>query len=372
MGQYLMPTQVITGQDCIVTNSGLMQAYGKKAMIVTGRSSAKKNGAQADVVEALEAEGIDWCLYDKVMSNPTIACAYEGAAFARKEDVDFIVAIGGGSPIDGAKAMALLAVNHLEEDQLFDNSRHSKSLPLVAVPTTAGTGSEVTQYSMLMNDVLETKSALAAPTLFPKLTFLDPKYMMTLPLTVTINTAIDALSHSVEGMLALRASTISDALAKESIGLVMEVLSDIQTFIESNQGAQLSYQAREKLLLGSTLGGMVIAQTGTTAVHAMGYSLTYFKDIDHGRANGLLLGHFMKLVEKEAPSLTKKVVDAMGVKDIEAYIDMMDALLLEKESMTIEEIEKYSAKAIQTPNIKNCVVTPSREDLAEVFIKAFA
>lgn len=372
MGQYLMPTKVMTGENCIGDNSQLFKPYGKKAMIVTGKSSAKRNGAQDDVVKALESEGIAWCLYDHVMSNPTVACAYEGAAMAREEAVDFIVAIGGGSPIDGAKAMALLAVDYLEPDLLFDNSRHSKSLPLIAVPTTAGTGSEVTQYSMLMNDVLETKSALAATTLFPKITFLDPRYMMTLPLTVTVNTAIDALSHSVEGMLAIRANTISDALAKESIGLVMSVLTELKDLVESEEDQLPTYEAREKLLLGSTLGGMVIAQTGTTAVHAMGYSLTYFKDIDHGRANGLLLGHFMKLVEADAPLLTDKVVQAMGVEDIDAYIDLMDALLLEKEPMNSEEIDKFSHKAIQTPNIKNCVVTPSREDLAGVFTKAFA
>lgn len=371
MSQYLMPTKVITGKNCLVDNAQLFKSYGSKAMLVTGRKSAKINGAQDDVVKALESVGITWCLYDKVMSNPTVACAYEGAEMAIDEGAQFIIAIGGGSPIDGAKAMALIAADPVDQAMLFDNSRHTRAMPVIAVPTTAGTGSEVTQYSILMNDVLETKSSLATPLLFPKIAFLDPKYMMTLPVTVTINTAIDALSHSVEGMLSIRANRISDALAKESIGLVMEVLLKIQRLLKIKGDVALTYEDRDKLLLASTLGGMVIAQTGTTAVHAMGYSLTYFKDIDHGRANGLLLGHFMKLIEKTKPSLTDRVIQAMNVDTIEVYMSLMDDLLLEKETLSEEEINQFSYKAIETPNIKNCLVMPSREDLANVFTKAF-
>ena len=370
MGQYLMPTKMITGRDCILENSSLFKGYGNKAMIVTGRNSAKVNGSQADVTAALDKEGIEWFLYDKVMSNPTVACAYDGAKASREGGAAFIIAIGGGSPIDGAKAMALLAVDPVDESELFNNARHTKALPLIAVPTTAGTGSEVTQYSMLMNDVLETKSALATPVLFPQITFLDAKYMTDLPLTVTINTAIDALSHSVEGMLAMRANTVSDALAKESISLVMDVLPTLKKL--QKEGGELSHEDRDKLLLGSSLGGMVIAQTGTTAVHAMGYSLTYFRDIDHGRANGLLLGHFMELVEKSAPDLIAKVLKAMDLESVAAYTQLMDDLLLDKEEMTSDEIDKFSHKAIVTPNIKNCIVTPTREELAQVFTLAFA
>ena len=372
MGQYLMPTKVITGKGCIVENSSLLKAFGNKALLVTGKSSAKNNGSQDDMIQALNNESIDYVIYDEVMSNPTVACAYEGAALAMTEKVDFVIAIGGGSAIDAAKAMALLALDHKPENQLFNNPSHTMALPIIAIPTTAGTGSEVTQYAMLTNDRLQTKSALATPVIFPKIAFMDPKYMMSLPLTITINTGIDALSHAVEGMLAVRANMMSDVLAKESIHKVMKALKVLEEVTRTGDESFITYEVREELLMASMLAGMVIAQTGTTAVHAMGYSLTYFRNIDHGRANGLLLGHFMVLVAKENPNLTDRIISAMGVGSIQDYIDLMDALLMDKEPMTEEEIKQYSSLAIKTPNIANCLMVPTEKELAGVFTAAFA
>ena len=113
--KYHMPTKVFSGQDCIVANSDVFKTLGKKAMLVTGRASAKKNGSQDDVIKALQEQGIEYIIFDKVMANPTIACAYQGAEFAKINNADFIIAIGGGSPMDAAKAMALLA-KHNEND----------------------------------------------------------------------------------------------------------------------------------------------------------------------------------------------------------------------------------------------------------------
>lgn len=372
MSQYYMPTKVIMGEKCIVDNSHLLKPYGNKAMIVTGRRSAKLNGSQDEVILALEAEGIDYIIYDKVMSNPTIECAYEGAELAKAESVDFIIAIGGGSPIDGAKAMALLAKQDIEEEALFSGSYASDVLPLIAVPTTAGTGSEVTQYSILTNDKAQTKSGLATPLIFPQIAFMDARYMMSLSVNVTINTGIDALSHAVEGLLSVKASPVSNALALKSTTMVLEVVPMMFEALANGNTMPFDLRVREKLLMASMYAGMVIAQTGTTAVHAMGYSLTYFKDIDHGRANGLLLGPYLKLVQRDQPELVKSITDAMKVNCIEEYCDMMTELFGQTEAMTIEEIDQYSSKAMGTGNIKNCVVTPTQDELTKVYKEAFA
>src|SRR5699024_3535323 len=118
-----------------------------------------------------------------------------GAALARQVQADFIIAIGGGSPMDAAKAIALLACQDIPKAQLFTQQQRGKTLPLICIPTTAGTGSEVTQYSVLTNDAQKTKTSLAAPCLFPQAALLDGKYMMRLPRTATIHTALDAFSH---------------------------------------------------------------------------------------------------------------------------------------------------------------------------------
>ncbi|TCK93219.1 alcohol dehydrogenase class IV [Natranaerovirga hydrolytica] len=369
--KYYMPTKVIMGKDCIVKNSKLLKGLGKKALLVTGAHSAKANGSQADIIKALESEGIDYEVFDKVMSNPTIKCVYEGAEFAKEKQVDCIIAIGGGSPMDAAKGIALLAAQDITEDKLFSGDYEAIVLPMAFVPTTAGTGSEVTQYSILTNDKAQTKMSIATELIFPKVSFLDGKYMEALGVTTTINTAIDALSHSVEGMLSVKASTISDALAVESIKMIMECVPALLKALEKKDTSVITLGMRDKLLHASLLGGMVIAQTGTTAVHAMGYSLTYFKDIDHGRANGLLLGEYLRLVEKEQPDLAQVIIKAMNLNQVDELIELMNTCFGEKEVINIEEINRYAHLAIQTKNINNCLVKPNEADIKEMFVSTF-
>ncbi|MDF2566937.1 MAG: alcohol dehydrogenase, class [Oscillospiraceae bacterium] len=368
--QY-MPTKVITGNECVVNNSNLFKSLGKKALIVTGTHSAKANGSEQDVKSALDAQEIEYVVFDKVMSNPTISCVYEGASVAKANGADFVIAIGGGSPMDAGKAIALLAAQDIDEESLFSGQYENKVLPMAFIPTTAGTGSEVTQYSILTNDRAQTKTSIATEILFPTVAFLDPKYMEKLGVTTTINTAIDALSHAVEGMLSVKASTITNALASESIRMIMSCVPKMKKALEFSLSAQFDLQDREQLLQASFMAGVVIAQTGTTAVHAMGYSLTYFKDIDHGRANGILLGEYLKLVEKEQPELSKRIIGAMSLSSVDELIRITNELFGEKEKITAEEFDKYSKMAIQTRNIVNCVVKPTEENIKEMFTKSF-
>ena len=355
-----MPTKVISGEDCIVNNSELFSTIGTKAMLVTGARSAKMNGSQADVITALDKENIQYIVYDKVMSNPTVECAYDGASIAKANNVDFIIAIGGGSPIDAAKAMALLAVQDIESDALFSGNYENEVLPLIAIPTTAGTGSEATQYSILTDDTAKTKRSIATVLIFPIISFLDAKYMMSLPLEITINTSIDAMSHALEGMLSQRASMISDALAKESIRIIMDCTALMRKAKSTGSISEFNYEFRDQLLQASYLAGMVIAQTGTVAVHAMGYSLTYFKGIDHGRANGLLMAEYLRFVEKKDDVLVAKVLNAMKLSSIKQCRDLMDELFGEKENITLDEVCEFSKIAMGTGNIKNSKVPPKR------------
>ena len=138
--QFYMPTKVIMDDDCVSKNSELIKSFGKKAMIGTGRTSALKNGSQADVVKALSENGQEYVVFNEVMSNPTIECVYKGADFAKANNVDFIIAIGGGSPMDAAKAIALLSRQDIPEEELFLNNFTSDVLPMIFIPTTAGTG----------------------------------------------------------------------------------------------------------------------------------------------------------------------------------------------------------------------------------------
>jgi len=357
---YLMPTRVISGDGCIDAFAAEMKPFGKTAMLVTGSGSAKKNGSFDDVTAALKKNGQTYFVYDKVKSNPTVPCVYEGAAEAKQGGADFIVAIGGGSPMDAAKVIALLACRDIPESELFSGDYGNRALPIIAVPTTAGTGSEVTQYSIITNDKAETKTIIATPMIFPKIAFLDAKYLMDLPRDTMINTVVDALSHAVEGMLSVRAGVISDTLASSSAKTIISSCKDLEN-------GTLTKDQYSGLLHASTLAGMVIANTGTTVVHAMGYSLTYYKDIAHGRANGLLLGRYLEYVRDKSPALCGRICAMAGLKDEGELKTKLASLLDKPEQLTGDEILRYSSKAAVSKNVQNGLIPISQSEIETIY-----
>ncbi|MDU2063479.1 MAG: iron-containing alcohol dehydrogenase family protein [Sporomusaceae bacterium] len=360
---FYMPTKVFFGENCLAEQAAQFKQLGTKAFIATGKSSAQ-NGSLAAVIAALTASNIDYTLFDRISSNPSVTLVREAAQLAREAKADFIIGIGGGSPMDAAKAIAVLTYNEVDDIRLFSGPYDQPVLPVVAVPTTAGTGSEVTQYSILTNEKEETKTSIANEVIFPKLAFLDPEFMADLPQRVTIHTAVDALSHAVEGYLSTKATTISSLVATESMTLLGECLKQLTEPIDQS--------VRAKLLYASMLGGMVIAHTGTTAVHAMGYSLTYFKGIDHGRANGLLLGEYLAVLAPSHPEKVQEVLRCLGFSQVEEFKNVLDSLLGEKESVTTEELERFSAKAAQAKNLANTLVALNQADLAGIIKRSLA
>lgn len=364
--EYWMPVRIVMGRGCVEKSAEKLKALGTRALLVTGAHSAKENGAQADVTRALENNGQTWVLYDRVPPNPTLDCVYEGANFARSEGVDFVIAIGGGSPMDAAKAIALLTRQEIPKAELLQCKSFTDDIcPLVLVPTTAGTGSEVTPYSILTSDAMETKKSISAPGLFPRLALLDGAYMAHLPRAVAIHTALDALSHAIEGMVTSQANALTDLLAKECIRRICGEFDALSN-------GTLSPEGRDSLLYAATLGGMVIARTGTAAVHAMGYSLTYYRHIDHGRANALLLGAYLRFVAQTQAARVAEIVAQTPFATLDALSDAIDALLGEKERISEDEVAAYAQKAIVACRAKKCLVNPSEEDLRAILHEALA
>lgn len=358
MFTFSLPAKIISGENCIAEHSKELSTLGKKAFIVTGKNSAKINGSLRDIEKALEQEHIPYLLFDQVTSNPTIDLARKAAQIARDQHIDFIIGIGGGSPLDCAKAIAVLATNEVDDHQLFSGPYSQPFLPVAAVPTTAGTGSEVTQYSILSNKHLETKTSIANPGIFPKVAFLDARYTLRLPNHVTIHTAVDALSHAMEGYLSVQATDFSNIFAEKSLALLGECLPLL------NEEPTLAI--REKLLHASMLAGIVIAHTGTTAVHSIGYSLTYFRDIDHGRANGLLLAEYLHFLNGAYSNKIQAILRTLQLKTIKEFSSLMDQLLGEKEEIALSEITRYSNKAAQAANIQNTLIRPTEQDIANM------
>ncbi|MDR2418242.1 MAG: iron-containing alcohol dehydrogenase [Treponema sp.] len=364
---YFMPTRVVMGENCVFENRELFAGLGKKALLVTGRKSAKLSGAQADVEKALAANGQARALYDKVMSNPSVECIREIASVIAAEQCNFVIAIGGGSPLDAGKAAAALACAPETESAALFSTSFTSALPIVAIPSTAGTGSEVTRNAVLTNHQAKTKASMAGPAMFPRCAFLDARYLSTLSLSTTINTAVDALSHAIEGMLSMRASLFSDILAKESIALIAKCY----------RRGDLERQTREELLSASTLAGMVITNAGTVAVHAMGYMLTYNRNIDHGRTAELLLGEFLRFAQKTEQSKhagrINEILTSLNMRSLDEFCAVLDTLFRAsgpRERFERSELEAYAAQAVTAKNITNGIVKPSEQDIFDIFVKS--
>jgi alcohol dehydrogenase class IV len=331
--------------------------FGRNALIVTGRRSARECGALNDMTSALDRESVAWSVYEDIRPNPTIANVREAAQMARKTGADMIVGIGGGSPMDAAKAVAVLAANDLNDESMFKGPYPVVPLPVIAVPTTAGTGSEVTPYSIITDEKDQTKKNLSHPSLFPKLAFLDAAYTEKLPWETTVNTAMDALSHSIESILSKRSDAMSRMVALESLRYLTPGIG----LMDSERG--IGIEIREALLLGSMLGGMAIAQTGTTVVHAMGYSLTFFNDVDHGKANGLLLAEYLAYV---APHNTEKIVDILSAMGLETLGDLQKIIRSRVNAPPVlsdEDIALYTEKALMAKSVDNTYPRPTGEEI---------
>lgn len=333
-------TKVFLGSDCLFDNKNEILKLGKKAFIVTGKTSGHRSGALSDIVKILDEAGIKYEIFDKIENNPSLQNVKDGGTACRMSGADFIIGIGGGSPLDAAKAIAILAVNDIEPIKLLKNEFTKKPLPIAAIPTTAGTGSEVTAASILTIPEYETKMSFVHEDVFPKVAFLDAKYTESMTRDVAVNTAIDAMSHAIEGYLNKTASPMSDIFALESLKI-------FSTCMENLCEGKFDKDTREKLLYASMLAGITIAQTGTTIAHGMGYSLTYFKDIPHGKANGLLLTEYLKYNYEAAQDRVDSVLKALKLMSIDDFEKIMKRLISNDVEFSQEELKKYSSLAMK-------------------------
>ena len=343
MKRFYMPTKIYEGRGCIFDCGDEISRLGKRALIVTGKTSGASSGALYDVQDVLDSLSICYVVYDSVLNNPTVENAYEAGKLAKEFEADFVVGIGGGSPLDLGKAAALFAANDIEPMEIYDEPEN-KPLPFVAIPTTAGTGSEATQYSVLTVPEKETKITAKGDWMFPTLAFLDARYTKNLPESIAKNTALDTMSHFIESILSKRCTEDSRAISLEGL----EILGK---HIEKTNLFPIPDEDREALLHAAMLGGVAIAQTGTIVVHSMGYALTFYKDIPHGLANGKLLLPYMKMAEREVPEDCKDIFKALGCENYEGFKALFDRLDLPETPITEEEAARFAEKTIKAANV---------------------
>ena len=200
-----IPVKVVSGKNAVKNNAHLLSALGKRCIIVTGGKSAVLSGALSDVKEALTENNIEFTVYDKIGPNPRLDHCHEAGKLAREFGADFIFGIGGGSPLDAAKAVAVYATNpEFSLTDIYSVTNRKKALPIALVGTTAGTGSEVGRVSVLTNPETGRKGSIAPDDCYPTISFADSTYTETVPYDITVSTALDALAHAIEGYMSIK------------------------------------------------------------------------------------------------------------------------------------------------------------------------
>jgi len=271
------------------------------------------------VTGVLDAAQVTWTLFAEVEPNPSVETVLKGVDIYRREGCDGIIAVGGGSPIDAAKAIGLLAANGGDIRDYFGADKVKKPLPpLIAIPTTCGTGSEVTQYTVITDTQKKFKMGIGSPYNIPKVAIVDPTLLARLPSRMVAATGMDALCHAVESYTSQAAQPASDALNLHAIRLIGEHL---RPAVANGNLADLSGMA-----MASMLAGMGFNNTRTTLVHAMSHAVTGHAHVPHGIANAILLPHVLEFNLIGNPEKHADIADALG-EDTEG-LTLMEAARL--------------------------------------------
>ncbi|MGF6589938.1 L-threonine dehydrogenase [Pseudomonas sp. 2835] len=304
---FFIPAVNIMGIDCLEEAMAAIAGYGlRKALIVTDAGLAKAGIAER-IAEMLAMRDIDSAIFDGAKPNPSIANVEQGLALLQRERCDCVISLGGGSPHDCAKGIALCATNggHIRDYEGVDQSAKPQ-LPLIAINTTAGTASEMTRFCIITDEARHVKMAIVDRNVTPLLSVNDPALMVGMPKGLTAATGMDALTHAIEAYVSTAATPITDACAIKAIELISDNLRQAVA-----EGSDL--KARENMAYAQFLAGMAFNNASLGYVHAMAHQLGGFYDLPHGVCNAVLLPHVQRFNASVSAARLRDVAKAMGV-----------------------------------------------------------
>lgn len=340
--QMYIPTRILFGEGQL-SSLHEQKLPGTKAMIVISNGkSTKENGALDKTEQELKAAGVGTVLFDKIMANPLKSTVMKGAAFARENQCDFIVALGGGSVMDASKAIAAMATN---DGDLWDYisggtgkgmSLTKEPLPLVAITTTAGTGSEVDQWGVVSNEETNEKIGFGGyDSLFPQIAVVDPELMKSVPAKFTAYQGFDALFHSVECYISAASNLMSDMYALTAIENIGDYLARAV-----KDGSDM--EAREHVAFANTLSGVVMTLSGCTSEHSMEHAMSaYHHELPHGA--GLIMiskEYFTHFIANHAcDERFVRMAQALGMKEAKEPMDFITALVRLQEECGVADLK---------------------------------
>ncbi len=326
--QFRSPNIISTGIGASKEVGDHARQLGKRALIVTD-SNLEKIGLLTDVKASLDAAGVGYSIYDKVVTEPTVEYVEEGLRAFKESATDLIVAVGGGSPIDTGKAIAVLSSNPGRiSDYMGANKIPRPCTPLVAIPTTAGTGSEVTPFTIITNTETDVKMLISSPRLLPAVALVDPMMTVKMPRSITAATGLDALTHAIEAYVSTRAQPLTDTLALRAISLISKNIRDAYQHPDD-------LPARGNMLMGALQAGLAFANSSVALVHGMARPIGAYFHIAHGVSNAVLLP---TVIEWSVPGNPGR------------YAEIAMAIGEETGGLTTEEAAKKTVSAVRSLN----------------------
>jgi alcohol dehydrogenase len=304
--KHFMPTKVVFGRKTLYRIGEEIESLGlrtEKVAVICGKSAV--NNGYVEVIKKQINGKVE--VFDIVEPEPTVEVALRVIEEVKKFSPQLLIAVGGGSPLDVAKVVSVMLTNEGELSEFIGVPEAFKKpgIPLVAVPTTSGSGSEVTPYAVLTDRRRFRKAPLISRYLYPVLAIDDPELTVTMSPIVTTNTGVDALTHAVEAFVSKRATEISKLYSRKAIEL-------IGRFLPRSYGNPRDIEAREKMMLASLFGGMAIADAGAGLVHTMAHVLGVMYKVPHGLANGVFLVPVLKFYGLSAKEEIEEIGRLMG------------------------------------------------------------
>ncbi len=382
--QFKIPPMIVTGPGASKEAGSLAKGMGKKALVVTD-IALEKLGLLKDVQNSLEIAGIPFDVYNKVVTEPTMDFVEEGLKVFKETQADFLIAVGGGSPMDAAKAIAALATNPGKiTDFAGANKIPRAASPLMAIPTTAGTGSEVTQFTIITDTSRDVKMLIASPHIIPRVALVDPLLTLTKPQNLTAATGLDALTHAIEAFVSVKAQPITDTLALQAIRVIA---GNIRQAWSNGD----NIEARTNMMIGAHQAGMAFSNSSVALVHGMARPIGAYFHVPHGVSNAALLPTVIEFSIPGNPNRYAVIAEAMG--EITEGLSVLDGAYLVAEAaeelnvdlkvptlreLGVEEkkfnsiVEQMATDAIASGSPGNNPRKATQEEIVDLYRKAYS
>lgn len=325
MWEVYLNKRVICGEEKLDELGAIVQTYGKKAFVVTYKSGMRNTGIPDRLENTLKKHNMPFVMYEAIDPDPDIESIDNGASLCREQNCDVVIGIGGGSALDASKAIAMLMTNpgSVREYQMGHKTIINRPIPVIAIPTTSGTGSEATKVSVVTNVQEGIKKSLSHPYLIPDVAIIDPLLTVSLPAGLTASTGMDALGHAIESYVSLDANPITEAYGIKAVELIAKYLPEA---VHNGKNVK----AREKVAIASYMAGVAL-NAGVGVAHMIGQPMGAVYHAAHGDAISILLPAVMEVnlefsVKKYSEIARALGIDCHGRSELEAGIEAISAV----------------------------------------------